>query len=112
MKVAALILLIGMGLAPAAEAITLDCGVEKTDVEGRIGVRISKSGYISKVHPGSPADVCGLKRSDHVTAVDGRKRNIDNISGEPGTLVDLEVKRGFRRFHVAVERQDVRQIYY
>jgi C-terminal processing protease CtpA/Prc len=67
---------------------------------------------ISKVHAGSPAESVGLKSHDLITSVDGVKRNIDRISGEPGTIVELEVKRGMKRFQVAVERRDVREIYY
>lgn len=95
-----------------AQSLTLEGSCEKTDVEGRIGVRISLSGRISKVRRGSPAERVGLKNDDYVTLVDGRKHAIRDISGEPGTLVQLDVRRGGRRFQVAVERVDFRTITY
>lgn len=111
MKIAASLLILGLLSAPA-QALTLDGSVEKTDVEGRIGVRISTTGFISKVHPGSPAEQAGLRKHDTVLAVDGKKHAIEEISGEPGSCVLLNVKRGWRKFEIAVERTDVRQIYY
>lgn len=98
--------------ATPAQSVTLFAGCEKTDVEGRIGVRISLAGRISKVRPGSPAERAGLRRDDYVLLVDGRKHAISEISGEPGTTVQLDVRRGFHRFHVAVERADFRTISY
>jgi len=95
-----------------AQALTLQGGVEKSDVEGRIGVRISGFGHISKVHAGSPADRAGLKKDDRVLLVDGEKYKSGRISGEPGTGVLLDVKRHREKFQVSVERTDFRQIYY
>lgn len=111
MRIAAFLILIGLTVAPA-QAMCLEGGVEKTDVEGRIGVRISCTGKIAKVHPGSPADEVGLQKNDTVVTVDGRKHAISEISGEPGTQVTLHVKRKGQRFVVAVERRDIREIYY
>ncbi len=104
-------MLIGF-LASPVQAMTLDGSVEHTDVEGRIGVRISGAGHIGKVHAGSPAEAAGLRKNDKVILVDGHKNHIDKISGEPGTTVELEVKRGSDRMTVVVERVDLRKIYY
>jgi C-terminal processing protease CtpA/Prc len=98
--------------AAPAQSMTLVGGCEKTDVEGRIGVRISMTGRISKVRKGSPAEAAGLRRDDYVILVDGKKHAAREICGEPGTVVQLEVKRGFRRFQVAVQRTDFRTISY
>lgn len=108
-------------------ARTLEGSVEKTEILeipsitefskpksklGRIGVRISKTGHISFVHPGSPADRAGLRRKDIVTLVDGMKKHIEYISGEPGTIVNLEVKRGSEIFVLDIPRTDVKDIRY
>lgn len=120
MRIASLLVLLSLTATPAL-SMTLEGSVEKffdvrakkTDVEGRIGVRISTFGRIAKVHPGSPADAAGLQRNDTVILVDGKKHAIDEISGEPGTTVHLKVKRGWRhKFEVAVERKDYRELYY
>lgn len=104
------------------QAMTLEGSVEKTEiiemhsvfdspkVDGHIGVRISHWGNIAFVHPGSPAEQAGLRKNDTVLKVDGKTRHIEDISGEPGTTVNLEVKRGFERFVVDVPRIDVHQI--
>lgn len=96
----------------SAYAMTLECGVEKTDTEGRIGVRVNTSGDIERIHPGSPAELAGLRAHDVVIAVDGRHKAVRQIAGEPGTFVVLDVRRGMRRFQVAVRREDVRTISY
>ncbi len=111
MRITAVIILIGF-LGSPVHAKTLEGGVEKSDVEGRIGVRISGAGQIGKVHRGSPAEAAGLRKDDKVTKVDGQKDRIGHISGEPGTSVELEVKRRGERFLVVVERVDLRKIYY
>jgi C-terminal processing protease CtpA/Prc len=112
MRIAAAVLIaLGMTAIPA-QSLTLVGSVEKSDVEGRIGVRIATSGIIREVHPGSPAEAAGLQPKDHVLTVDGKRHAIRQISGEPGTIVELDVKRHGERFHVAVERVDVRTIWY
>lgn len=78
--------------------------------EGRIGVRISTAGRIGYVHPHSPAEQAGLKTDDVVQVVDGRKHDIDDISGDPGTMVHLVVQRDTDQFAVDVKRVDYRTI--
>jgi C-terminal processing protease CtpA/Prc len=107
MRLASAVIAVGLSIMAPAHALTLDCGIEKTDVEGRIGVRISTSG-----HPGSPAEAAGLRKNDTVVLVDGKKHAIDQISGEPGTTVELVVRRGWHKMQLAVERTDVRTIQY
>lgn len=110
------IILLSMALSilvvSPAPAMTLSCGIEKANVEGRIGLRISSSGYIKHVYPNSPAEAAGIKPKDRVVLVDGQKNNIDNISGEPGTAVSLEVKRQKELFSVEVPRVDRRILHY
>ena len=112
MKLAAAVIAMGCLLLAPAHALTIDCGIEKTDVEGRIGIRISSGGHVQKVHPGSPAEAAGLRKNDTVLLVDGKKHAIDQIAGEPGTTVELSVRRGFHKLEVAVERTDFRTIEY
>jgi C-terminal processing protease CtpA/Prc len=112
MKKLLLALAICLFATAPAQSVTLVGGVEKTDVEGRIGIRVSTSGNIVRVHPGSPAAQAGLRPNDTVLAVDGRHKAVREIAGEPGTYVQLDVKRGMRRFQVAVRRSDVRTISY
>jgi len=112
MKLATAVIAMVLLITAPAHALTLDCGIEKTDVEGRIGVRISSSGHISQVHAGSPAETAGLRKNDTVVLVDGKRHAIDQISGEPGTSVELLIRRGFHKMEVAVERTDFRTIQY
>lgn len=107
----AVVIALGMMASPA-QSMTLFGGVEKSDVEGRIGIRVGTTGHIRTVHPGSPAELAGLQRNDVVVAVDGKRHAIREISGEPGTVVELDVKRHGQKFHVAVERVDYRSIWY
>lgn len=111
MKNIAVALLICLVTSASAQAVTLDCGIEKSDAEGRIGIRVNTSGDIQRVHPGSPAERAGLRAHDMVVAVDGQRQAVRQIHGEPGTVVQLDVRRGNRRFQVAVERRDVRELY-
>jgi predicted metalloprotease with PDZ domain len=74
--------------------------------EGRIGVRISSAGRIDYVHPASPAEEAGLQANDVVLVVDGRKHDIDDISGQPGTIVHLQVQRHSHEFAIDVKRVD------
>jgi S1-C subfamily serine protease len=110
------------GLAPLPEqAMTLEGTVEKTETakkksfwerlfapepEGRVGIRINTAGNIEYVHPGSPAESAGLLAKDTVVSVDGRQHAVEDISGEPGSTVHLEVRRGDDQFPVDVERVD------
>jgi C-terminal processing protease CtpA/Prc len=112
MKKLAVAFVISLFASSSAHALTLEAGCEKTDTEGRIGIRVNTSGDIVKVHPGSPADRAGLRPHDMVVAVDGRHRAVRQIAGEPGTMVNLDVRRGMRRFTVAVQREDVRTLVY
>ena len=114
---------LGALICPMAGAVTLEASVAKSDLDdislepkerrhrkhrlfGRIGVRIDCVGHIAKVRPGSPAALAGLLPHDRVLLVDGRKHAIDDIIGEPGTTVQLDVKRKQEHFQVAVERVD------
>jgi predicted metalloprotease with PDZ domain len=127
-KTIAVAVLLALTSINAADALTFEGSVEKTDVikkrsfwqrlfsrhevaEGRIGVRIDTHGDIAFVHPGSPAEKAGLIESDKVLLVDGRKYSIDQISGEPATVVHLDVRRKTGdEFALDIERVDYRQI--
>jgi C-terminal processing protease CtpA/Prc len=98
---------------PQTDAVTLQGGVSKYDGgEGRIGVRVRWGGRVSRVQPGSPAELAGIAKGDHVLRVDGRSYRPGRIIGDPGTTVILEMKRNRERFQVAVERTDARMIHY
>lgn len=119
MKVVILLAFLLMPLP--AVALTLEGSVEKTDIiettpapaigVGKIGIRISGTGRISKVRHGSPAEKAGLQKNDKVTLVNGMKYVPGDITGLPGTTVMLEVQRKKQRFQIAVERVDVKSIY-
>jgi predicted metalloprotease with PDZ domain len=124
-KELAIALFIASVCCNTANALTLEGSVEQTDIfhkrgfwarlfsvnEGRIGVRISSSsGLVGFVHPGSPAEKVGLQKNDKVVLVDGKKHNVDRISGDPGTIVHLDVRRGDEEFAVDVERVDYHDI--
>jgi C-terminal processing protease CtpA/Prc len=108
-KLAALIIALGCFILPA-DARLLVGMVEYQEVEGKIGVKVSTQGKVHRVHPHSPAEVAGLKEGDVIKMVDGRKNNVLNIHGTPGTLVSLTVERGGDVFAVDVPRIDYRQI--
>lgn len=85
--------------------------VPRPYVEGHVGVRISATGFIGRVHPGSPADLAGLRKDDRVTLVDWRKHRVGHISGDVGTTVHLHVKRKHEDiFEVDLERVEVNRI--
>jgi C-terminal processing protease CtpA/Prc len=112
MKKLVLAVVTGIFLTAPAQSVTLVGGVQKDDTEGRIGIRVSTGGDIIRVHPGSPAEQAGLRPHDTVISVDGRHNAVRQIAGEPGTVVQLDVRRGMRRFQIAVRRSDVREISY
>lgn len=63
-------------------------------VEGRIGVKIDHaSGKIGSVYKVSPAQDAGILKNDKVILVDNLEKNCDNISGEPGTVVNIKLLR-------------------
>lgn len=76
----------------------------KTD--GRIGVLVNRSGWVRYTHPGSPADTAGIQEEDHIVLVDGRRNNVENIHGTPGTNVKLTVKRKDDVFQYNLVRVD------
>ena len=124
-KELAIALFLASACCNAANALTFEGSVEQTDVfhkrgfwarlfsppEGRIGIRVSAStGLVASVHPGSPAEKVGLQKDDKVILVDGRKHRVDYISGEPGTIVHLDVLRGADQLAFDVERIDFHDI--
>ncbi len=114
----------------SASAMTLEGGVEKLivieeqklqsavvedsaaeeNIAGRIGIRVSSSGYVAHVHPGSPADLAGILHKDKVMLVDGKKNAIHQISGLPDTFVNLEIKRKHETFSLQVKRRRIDRI--
>lgn len=77
-------------------ALTLQGSVKWNDGgRGVIGVLIDcKSGVISKVFKGSPAEEQGLQVNDKVYMVDNKPNNCVNIEGKPETPVEIWVMRG------------------
>lgn len=73
-----------------AAAITLNGGISNST--GRIGILVSKEGYIFKVHRRSPAKNAGLKKDDVVLSADGEKGS-RGIEGPVGTKVNLIIKK-------------------
>lgn len=70
---------------------------------GRIGVRVSSSGGVSKVYEHSPAKDAGIRRGDVILEADGVK-GTKHIDGLAGTSAKLKVKRGSFIFEVEVPR--------
>lgn len=95
-----------------ANATILYGVVQYRNVEGRIGVRISHSGKVARVHPGSPAAEAGLKEGDVITAVDGRRGAVEHIHGIPGTVVSLTVQRADQELTFDVPRVEFTDIRY
>ena len=72
---------------------------------------------VSRVYPGGPADVSGVRVGDCIVAVDGASVSgansqtfnfaVDLIKGDPGTEVVLTVLRGAERFDLRVARGEV-----
>src|SRR5579883_2362688 len=122
-KILAVACLVTLMYVIPAYALTLDAGIEKTEapeeprlmqrsnVEGRIGIRVSSWGTIHYVHPHSPAEEVGLLKGDKVLTVDGKKNAISHISGIPGTTVHLSVRRRFDTFIVDIMRVEYTSIY-
>lgn len=68
--------------------------VSHSTCEGRIGINVDySSGRINRIYENSPAAWYSLRKGDVVLEVDGKLHNCENISGEPGSLVHLKVKR-------------------
>jgi hypothetical protein len=89
----------------------------KTEITG-IGVQITPSGdaiVISGVVPGGGAEAAGIKRGDAIVAVDGvtvvelgMETAVQNIRGEVGTRVNVELRRrgqGEKTERMSVERR-------
>lgn len=77
----------------------LRAGVQKTKIasgvhirkDGMIGIREDWNRVITRIHPGSPAQLAGLKIGDRVVTVDGVKSK--EIIGPVGGSVLLEIER-------------------
>jgi len=108
-KLAALLISLGCFIAPANAKMLIGM-VEYHEVEGKIGIKVSNQGKVHRVHPHSPAEAAGIKQGDLITNVDGRRNNVLNIHGTPGTLVSLTVKRASDEFEISVPRVDFRDI--
>ncbi len=91
-------------------ALSLTGLIRFEDTTGHIGVLISPSGVISKIHKFSPAEKAGLIKGDKVVEIDHRDARTKDIEGEPGTLVDLTIERNHEQFEVQIERVDYRLI--
>ena len=82
-----------------------------------IGVQVSEDAAgkftISSVYPGTPADEAGLKRGDHILAVDGKTttgetvdQTVARVRGPEGEKVTLTVSRaGTADFDVTIVRR-------
>lgn len=91
--------------------ITVNEGITPND-EGRIGVQVDySSGKIGYVYKECPAREAGLMKGDKVIIVDGKPgygkdSNSPNISGTPGTDVDITVLRGKEALRFRITRID------
>jgi C-terminal processing protease CtpA/Prc len=98
------ILSLAMALPVAANTGILQGIVDYSPGVGKIGVRVSPSGRVMRVSPRSPAAKAGIMTGDKIIAADGKASPVGRIHGEPGTTVDLTVKRGETEFTCEVER--------
>lgn len=61
---------------------------------------VDKGALITEVQPGSPADQAGIKKSDIIISIDGRKMNtMEDVTGylvqkKPGDEIKVTVRRG------------------
>ena len=87
-------------------ALILQGYISNTCQPGYIGIRInSLSNGIIEVYHGTPAERAGLKKQDEIIYVAG-----GHIEGEPGTDVELTIKRGQETFKVKVTRAPVDEL--
>lgn len=80
-----------------------------------VGLRLEKVGgsvVVVATIPGSPAEKAGIKPQDVIVKVDGQDVTglpldavVDLIRGEPGTSVELGLRRGDREFFVRLVRE-------
>lgn len=102
-----LLLLALLFTLPAEASLTLEGSVDYTEgkvPEGRIGIKVETKGKILVVHKSSPAFNAGLLKDDVVLLVDGLPKNVGNISGLPGTIVNLVLVRHGQEFKYSIER--------
>lgn len=77
---------------------------------GRVGVRVSKDGGVSLVHPHSPAATAGIQKGDIIVMSDGVK-GIKHIDGDVGTTASLVVRRGAHVLKFKITRVSPAEIY-
>jgi len=88
----------------SANATALVGMVEFSPGTGKIGVQVSPSGKVTRVHPQSPAERCGLLPGDKIISVDGKGGNVGHIHGSIGSTVTLTIQRGGEQIVREVER--------
>jgi len=105
----ALLLSFACLIAPADAKLLIGM-IQYHEVEGKIGIKVSNQGKVHRVHPNSPAEAAGIRQGDLITTVDGKRNNVPNIHGTPGTLVSLTLKRAGDTLEFNVPRVDYRDI--
>ena len=100
----ALLLLAGLALPATAYTGVLEGIIQYSPGVGKIGVRVSPSGRVMRVSPGSPAEIAGLAVGDKIIAADGKPGAVGRIHGDQGTAVVLTIKRGELEITRQVER--------
>lgn len=71
--------------------------------DGKIGVAVSKHGWVGAVHPGSPAEKYGIKQGDVILESDNVK-GTRNLVGSTSRPVLLKIKRGKEIMYFRVPR--------
>jgi C-terminal processing protease CtpA/Prc len=77
---------------------------------GYIGIREDWERKIIRIHPGSPAELAGLKIDDKVIQVDGSDKKDYPITGPAGTKVLVKIQRGTQTMFFDIERVPRSQI--
>ena len=87
-------------------SLVLQGYISNTCRPGFIGVRLNSYSYgIIEVYHGTPAERAGLIAKDQITFVEGGR-----IEGEPGSVVELTIKRGQEFFKVKVTRAPIDEL--
>lgn len=103
-------MIIGYFLTSQADSSALTLEGSVCNTKGRIGIRVTQSGYIGHVYDHSPAAKAGLLEKDVILEADGIK-GPKYVDGMAGSIVKLKIKRGTKIFEFDVPRVPIDEIY-
>lgn len=79
--------------------------------QGCVGAVVSKSSHgISRIIPGSPAEIWGLKKGDIILEADGVKGH-SHLTGEPYQIINVKYSRDGVQYSVDMIRFGVDEVY-